>query len=352
MRKINKKYWLKEKEFLIDLTLSENPLGIPSIIKREINLEVSRYPKTKKLIEAVSIRFCVPKENIIVGAGVDEFIGLIPQLLLKKGDLVLMPKVTFPRFEMTTRIFSGKPVFIQMREDLKIDFAAFEKRIQRRVKLIFIANPNNPTGLVEDKKKIIKLVKKTKAILVDDEAGIDFVGEENSLVREAPKLKNLIVLRSFSKGFGMAGLRIGFCVASPGIIAGLQAIKPPFSVSSVSIEAAILALRDKEHLRKTKKFFKKEKKFLLENLKKLGFGVLPPESNFIFARMNPIFSSAKDFIEAINKKGANCVGGENFHMPRFIRISPRDREKNEKFIQTVGEVIKERSKQLHLVGRG
>jgi len=342
MRKVIQQYWIGDREFPIDLTLSENPLGPPKIVKKRIGFDVSQYPKTEKLIEAISIQFCIPKENIIVGAGIGEFIDLIPRLILKKGDLVLIPRVSFPYFEMTTKLAGGKVILVPMKKDLRIDFEAIKERIGEKVKLIFIANPNNPTGLIEDKGEIIELAKKTKAILVDDEAGIDFVGEDRSLIRFTPKVENLIVLRGFSKGYGLAGLRIGFCVASPEIIKGLRAIKPPFSVSSISIEAAILALKDKEHLKKTKKFFKKEKKFLKRELEKMGFKVLPSDSNTIFARVNPIFASAKEFIETINKEGANCVDGENFHLPKFIRISPKDHKTNEKFIEIVTRVIQEK----------
>ncbi len=114
---------------------------------------------------------------------------------------------------------------------------------------------------------MLNLVKRSKSIFVVDEAGIDF--EENySLVYEAPKLKNLIVLRSLSKGYGMTGLRIGFCVSCEKIIKKLSLYKIPFSLSSVAVEAGILALNDDFHLKKVKEFFKKENEFLSENLKK------------------------------------------------------------------------------------
>jgi len=342
MRKIIQQYWLKDREFPIDLTLSENPLGPPKIVKKMIDFDVSRYPKAEKLVEAISVHFCIPKENIIVGAGINEFINLIPQAILKKGDLVLIPKVTFPRFEEAVRLFGGRPIFVPMGKDLRINFEVLKRKAQKGAKLIFIANPNNPTGLVEDKIKIIELTKKTKAIPVCDEAGIDFVGEEKSLIRETSRIKNLIVLRGFSKGWGLAGLRIGFCVAQPEIIKKIRPIQLTFSVSSVAIETAILALEDKTHLRKTRKFFKKEKRFLSENLKKLGFEVIPSETNYILAKVNPIFSSAEDFIKAIAKKGANCVDGKNFHLPKFIRISPKDHKTNEKFIEIVTKTIQEK----------
>jgi len=342
MGKISKQFWLKEQEFPIDLTFSENPLGAPSLVKKRIGFNVSQYPKKKKLINTISEKFCIPRENILIGAGIDEFINLIPQAVLKKGDLVLIPRITFPRFEQAARLLGGRPILIPMKKDFGVDFEVLERKAQKRTKLIFIANPNNPTGLVEDKRKIIELAKKTKAILICDEAGIDFVGEKNSLVREAVRIKNLIVLRGFSKGYGLAGLRIGFCVAQAEIIEKIHSIQLPFSVSSIAIRAVILALKDKNHLKKTKEFLKKEKKFLKERLEKIGFEVLSPESNFIFGKINSVFSSAKEFIEAINKKGANCVDGKNFHLPKFIRISPKDHKSNEKFVEIVNKVIQEK----------
>jgi histidinol-phosphate/aromatic aminotransferase/cobyric acid decarboxylase-like protein len=132
---------------------------------------------------------------------------------------------------------------------------------------------------------------------------------------------------------------MGFCVASTKIINKLLPYKISFSVSSVAIESAIIALKDKEHLKRVRKFFKRENKFLSENLEKLGFKVLPVESNSILAKVNSLFSSATEFIKTINAKGATCVDGRHFNLPKFIRITPRDHKTNQKFIEIIAQTV-------------
>jgi len=355
MEKKNKKqskkekgaYWLVHRDYSIDLSLSRNPLGCSKVVKNTVNfktLDTSRYPNSREVIGAISSHFSIPKKNLSIGAGIDDFINLFSQALLKKGDVVLMPKTTFPRFEMATRAFGGKPVFIPMR-DMRIDFETFEIEAEKRKpKMVFIANPNNPTGLVEKKTKILNLAKKIKAIVIVDEAGIDFSGEKFSLVKAARKLKNLVVLRGFSKGYGLSGLRIAFCVASPEILGGLQTKKPIFPVSSIAMKAATVALSDQKHLKRTKELFKKETRFFADNLEKMSFRTLPPESNLIFARVPSCFSSARELIAALHERDIHCVDGRFFGFPKYIRINPATRKINKKFIGAVHQIIGEQNK--------
>jgi histidinol-phosphate aminotransferase len=339
-------YWLEGQDLPINLSLAENPVGPPVSVKRRLSFDISHYPDSKKLIKALSSKFSVPEKNILVGAGIVEFLYLIPQVFLKKGDFVLMPKITYPTYKKVAKLFGGKPVFVPMEKTMRIDFDLFSKKLRKiKPKLVFIANPNNPTGLFEEKEKILSLVRNSRSIFVIDEAGIDFE-ESYSSILEAPKFKNLIVLRSFSKGYGMTGLRIGFCVSCERIIKKLSLYKIPFSLSSIAIEAAILALKENSHLKKVKKFFKIENEFLAENLEKLGFEVLPIESNSILAKVNPIFNSARELLEELRKHGATCVDGRHFDLPKFIRICPKDHLTNQKFIDIITKIVCQKVKIL------
>ncbi len=342
-------YWTVHRDYEIDLSLSRNPLGCSRIIQDKVNLktvDVSKYPHLTELIKAISSHFSIPEQNIAISSGIDGFIGLFPIAFLKEGDLVLIPETTFPRFAMAVKAVGGKPVFIPLKENMRVDFKAFEKEtIDKNPKMIMLANPNNPTGLVEDKNKIIDLAEKTQALVVVDEAGIDFSGEESSLIQEAAKVKNLVVLRGFSKGYGLSGLRIGFCVASVRVLEESSPHRAIFPVTSIAIKAAVLALSDQEHLKKTQKLFRKEGKFFQESLEKLGFEVLSPESNLIFAKIPNSFSSAAELIEELHKKNMHCVDGQHFGFPQFIRINPATHEINQKFINAIKEIIKSK-KQL------
>lgn len=349
------KYWLQSKKFPIDLTFSINPLGPPLKVKKKIKFDISQYPSgNEELIELLSKKFSVPKENILLHSGVNDLINLICLMFLKKNEIVLIPKVTYPRYEEAVNNFGGQVIFVPMKKNLRIDFKAFERKIKKlanRVKLIFFANPNNPTGLVEGKNKILRLKRLTKALIVIDEAGIDFVDEKKfSLIKEAARSKNLLVLRTFSKSHGMAGLRIGFAVGPLRFIEKLKIAKSPFPISLVAKESAILALKDTKHLKKTKEFFKRELSFFKRELEKLGFEVLPPESTNIFAKIPPLFSSAKEFIKELNKKGANCVDGAFFYLPDYIRVCPRNKATNRKFVAIIKKILKEKIKFSHLKG--
>ena len=345
-------YWLEHRDYKIDLSLSRNPLGCSPQIKKTVNLktvDVSRYPEDAELKKALSRHFKISEKNIVVGSGIDYFINLFPQVFLQKKDSVLMPKLTFPRFEVASRAFGGKVILVPMKKELgkekmRVNFSILEREIKnKKPKLTFIANPNNPTGLLEKKKDLLNIVKKSKGLVIVDEAGIDLVGEKHSLIKEAGKFKNLVVLRGFSKGHGLSGLRVGFCVAHPTIIFQLNPIHLTFPVSSVAMKAAEVALLDQKHLQKTQKLFQKEGRFFYQNLEGLGFQVLFPESNLILAQVPSIFSSAQELIEALHSKDVHCVDGRFFDLPQFIRINPASRKINQEFIRIIKEIIKEKN---------
>ncbi len=335
-------YWLVHRDYDIDLSLSKNPLGCSKLVQDTVNLKslpVEKYPETKELVEAISFHFNIPKENISIDAGIDGFINFLPQVFLKKGDNALMIKTTFPRFVIAVEAFGGNVVYVPMK-DMKIDFNAFKELIiKNNPKIIFIANPNNPTGLVEDKNKLIDLIKSTKAIVVMDEAGIDFVQGGSSLIKEATELDNLIVLRGFSKGHGMSGLRVAFCVTSSEIISKFQNIQTTFPVSSISMKAAVVSLSDKNHLKQTQKLFKREGKYYEKELTEIGFKVLPPESNLIFAKVPDCIGSGAKLIKRLHKRNMHCVDGDHFGFPDFIRINPATHEINQRFIEAIKQII-------------
>lgn len=335
-------YWLVHRDYEIDLSLSKNPLGCSKLVKDTVNLKslpVEKYPETKELIRAIGSHFNIPKENISIDAGIDGFINFLPQIFLKQGDRVLMIKATFPRFVIATEVFGGNVIYVPM-NNMRIDFNAFKKLItENDPKMIFIANPNNPTGLIEDKDNLIDLIKSTKAIVVMDEAGIDFAKDGSSLIKEATELNNLIVLRGFSKGHGMSGLRVGFCVTSPEIISKFQNIQTTFPVSSISMKAAEVSLSDEGHLKQTQKLFQREGEYYEKELTELGFKVLSPESNLIFAEVPDCIGSGAELVKELNKRNMHCVDGDHFGFPRHVRINPSVHEINERFISAIKEII-------------
>jgi histidinol-phosphate aminotransferase len=333
------------KRFAIDLSLSENPLGcspkVSAIIKREIN-KISHYPDPDcwELKKALSKKFYLPMGKIIVSNGSEQLINLIPRVLLKPGDEAIIPEVTFPSFEIGVIIAGGRPIFSKMTRDFSIDLQDIKNKITKKTKLIFLCNPNNPTGKILDKKAILKLVKEVQPInVIVDEANIEFGGK--SVVKEVNKLDNLIVLRTFSKAFGLAGLRIGIGFVLKELIEILNKIREPFTVNALAQNCAIFALRDEKFIKRSKKFMDEQREFLTKELRKREFEVIDSQSNNILIRVDELFESSTNFVKLLNQNNVSVVNGSKFRGlgNKFVRISPRLPKTNRIFLKVIDKLI-------------
>lgn len=302
-------------------------------------------PNATDLISALSQELGFDKNDIFVGNGSESLIKTLPQVLLQPGDEVIIPELTFPMFKIATALAGGEIVISGMSNNFNINLADIQKRITPKTKLIFLCNPNNPTGKILNKRAILDLVKQTQAVVIVDEANIEFGGQ--TVVREIGKLKNLIVLRTFSKGFGLAGLRIGFCVANPKVIQSLKAVSQPFPVSSLALKAALISLKDKDFMVKTKRFMDAERDFLKIGLRKKGLGVIDSQANNLLVKVTPCFQSSNDFVNKLSNKGVSVVNGTAFKDlgKDFVRISPRSRKTNLQFLRVLED-------QLNLIKSG
>lgn len=329
------------KKLPIDLSLSENPLGcsprVLRLLKTISAADCFDYPdpNATNLTLALSKQLDVNRDVLFVANGSESLIKTLPQILLKSGDEVIIPSITFPMFEMATMLAGGKVVVSGMTKDFDIDLADIQKKTTPKTKLIFLCNPNNPTGRILNKKSVLNLVKQTKAFVIVDEANIEFGGQ--TVIKEASRLKNLIVLRTFSKGFGLAGLRIGFCVASSKITQALKMISQPFPVSSIALKAAAIALEDKEFMKKTRRFMDAERDFLTKGLRKIGFEVVDSQANNLLVKVTPSFQSSNEFVNKLGNMGISVVNGTAFKGlgQEFVRISPRSRKTNLQLLESL-----------------
>lgn len=330
------------KKLPIDLSLSENPLGcsprVSVALKQLTQADFFDYPDPdcNQLKKAISEQFQVEIGCIFVANGSEAIIKLLPQALLKPGDEVIIPQLTFPMFDIASKMGQGRVVPSEMTPDFDIDLEDISSKMTKNTKLIFLCNPNNPTGRVIPKKKIIDFVKSTTVPVVVDEANIEFGGQ--TIIREVKTLRNLIVLRTFSKGFGLAGFRIGFCVAGQETVRLLEQISQPFPVSTLAEKAAITALGDTGFIKKTKKFMDCERTFLIRELEKRGLEVIKSKANNLFVRAP---NSSTKFVELLNEKGVSVVDGSSFNVEsvNFIRVSPRLRKTNEKFLDVIDQLL-------------
>ncbi len=332
---------LRLKE-VIKLASNENFLG-PSpkalLAIRQMLKSVNRYPDggcfylKKKLAKKLSL---TPK-NIILGNGSDEVIDLIVKAFAKKGEYALTSKCTFLEYKITAQIHAMKVGEIPLK-DFTYDLKAIRKAITKKVKLIFIANPNNPTGTYLTDKEIKSFLRTLPkdVIVVFDEAYKEYVG-----VKDFPNTikhlnKNIVILRTFAKAYGLAGLRIGYALARPELIDAMNKVRQPFNVSKIAQAAALAALGDSKYIKKNKRLTDKGRQYLCGAFLRLGLNFIPSVCNFVLVDVN--CNGSKVFGRLL-KKGVIVRPMQIYGLKNFIRVTVGSMGENRKFIKALKEVL-------------
>jgi histidinol-phosphate aminotransferase len=225
----------------------------------------------------------VDAEHIVLGNGSDELIGLILRLFLEPGDEVINLVPTFDMFRFGVILCNGKLVEVPRDEEYRVNVKAVKKAITKKTKLILLANPNNPTGTPTPQKDVLELVE-TGVPIVADEAYVEFSGE--TVTPFVPNYDNLMVLRTFSKWAGLAGLRVGYGLMHPDIVGYLQTIKQPYNVNIAARVAVRESLKDREYLMQNVKAIVAERERLFDELSKLDWlKPFPSKANFVFCHV-------------------------------------------------------------------
>lgn len=343
------KYGISSEE-IIDFSANINPLGFSSKTRETIikNLDrLSHYPdpECKEAKKEISHYFKIDYENIILGNGSTELIYLIVQTLNPKK--VLIPVPTFCEYERALNNNNVSINFYKLKEKQEFLVSIDEIIPQLAgIDLVFLCNPNNPTGTFLPKKEMLTLVKevqKRKIFLVLDEAFIDLY-EEESLIKEVKKnYDHLIILRSLTKFFGLPGLRIGFVASSPKLIENLEAQKIPWSVNCLAQIAVREILRDEKFINKSKSFLLEEKEFFYQELSNIeGWKVYKPSANFIFIKLLGNISS-EGLMEQLAKKGIlirDCSNFRGLEEGKFIRVAVRTRKENIKLLKELKLILR------------
>jgi len=275
---------------LIKLDANENPYGPSPRVKEALaNLDAIHIypdPESRRLRRALEDFTQVPREQILAGAGADELIDLTMRLFLEPGDAIINCPPTFGMYPFDAAINGAEVVSVPRRDDFSVDTEAVVQAVDtHRPKLVFLASPNNPNGSWlpnEDLEALLAL----PVVIVLDEAYVEFAGRERSRIRQVPERDNLIVLRTFSKLAGLAGLRVGYGAFPRDLMPHLWKIKQPYNVSVAAYTAAGAALDDLEWLEDKIDLLVKERKRLWEELDAIGYlAPYPTESNFILCRV-------------------------------------------------------------------
>ncbi|HUY68702.1 MAG TPA: histidinol-phosphate transaminase, partial [Alphaproteobacteria bacterium] len=333
----------------MDFSNAENPWGHARRVEKAIRknfLLVSHYPERghDALIEALAKHHDLPTDCIFVGNGATGCIQNVVMAFVRNGDHVALPELSFPLPVFAATAMGGGGLKVPMHGDFRIDFGALRRSVNKRTGLVFLCNPNNPTGLFEKPDVILDFAKRVKVPVLVSEASIEFAGA--SLFKSFPAWPdNLIVVRTFSKAHGLAGLRIGFGAAKPELVRKIMRFQLPFAVSRLSGIAAIAALNETRHVRDSAATMRKEREFLCRKLADMGFDVLPPESNLLLAKLPSCVASTKNFISGLERARITVLNGAAFSslLRRHIRISPRTRVLNKAFVAAIAKLLKKRN---------
>ncbi len=339
---------IKKLKKVIKLSANESALGISPKTKKLIlnkNLILNKYPdgKSSDLRKAISKTYKCNSEKIICGAGSDEVIQMICQLFLNPKDEVVLPEYSFLMYRIYSKIVGAKIVFAK-EIDFKISIDEILKKVNKKTKIVFIANPNNPTGTYLTKKELIKLRKKLNKniLLVIDDAYAEYMKNSNyaSGLNLFKNKDNVFILRTFSKIFGLAALRVGWGYGSKKIIKELNIIKPPFNVNHIAQLAAVESLKDKKFIKKSIKhnfFYAKKIKKFLENYNIFSNTV---SANFLMLDFEKSKYSANFLYQKLKQKGIILRSTENgYHIRNKLRLTIGSSKENLRFMNAVKVIL-------------
>lgn len=298
-----------------DITLNYYPDDSYSELKKEINNYVGYEPK-----------------NITVGNGSSELLDLCVKTFVDKDETILSLDPTFSMYSIYAQVFSAKYIGAKAEEDFKLNVDSIIKDIkENNPKLIILCNPNNPTGSVLTKEEVRKIVKSTDALIALDEAYMEF-GDE-SLIDEVMDYDNLLIVKTVSKAFSLAGIRMGYIVANEDIITSIEKVRAPYNLNSLSTYIATEALRQNERMFDYVKKIKEEREKIYKALVDLGVKAYPSGANFVFFKSD-IDNLQKKLVDkdVLIRKFSGKLDG-------YYRVSVGTKEQDEKFLEAFKEVM-------------
>lgn len=299
--------------------------------------QINRYPEVLggKLRTALAEYTAVNPEQIVIANGSDDLIELIVKLFLKPGEEVILPSPTFFVYSFATKVVGGGAIEVARNSDFSLDIDAIINQVTPRTKVIFLANPNNPTANLEPRENLIKILDRLDCIVVVDECYYEFCRETVAdLIDNYP---NLIVLRSLSKSFGLAGIRVGYAITNQKIADYLYRIAQLFPVNKLAIAASRAALRDREYIQHNIRQIQQSKQELIPALEGIGLIVYPSATNFLFLNSKPLGITSSDLVKFLQDNNVLVAdfGGKQGLEPYYFRTAIGTPEENQKLLQVL-----------------
>lgn len=322
---------------------SSYPLSqdIQESLYKEINF-TNRYPKVdnEELKQLIADRYNVKSENILIGAGSDELITLTALKFVNNGDNTIMSDPSFFRYKDLTELAGGNCRLVKGKNFCH-DLKAMKDSIDAKTKIVFICNPNNPTGTFISNEEIESFVKDIPkdVIVVIDEAYFDFVYPRKlqSSVKFIDKYPNIIVFRTFSKFFALAALRIGYAVGNKDVIESVNKLRSPYNVNSLAQAAAIEVLKKSDFFDNVYyEEIEKERTYYYDSFKTLDIEYIPSQANFVFAKFGKECEKWCEELQNLNIIIRPC---RMFGYPEYVRISIGNSEENKRLIEALENIV-------------
>lgn len=311
----------------------ETPKEIKDFITSYINeCDLRRYPDTDCLMlkEEIAKRYNVSINNVICGVGSDQLLDCIFRSIIEDENIVI-GNPTFSMYKEYSSYTKGNVIEVKYNEDFTYNTKEILVSIDKyNPKLVIICTPNNPTGSIMERNDVIEVINKTNGVVVIDEAYGEFADE--SLIDLATKYDNVIVLKTFSKAFALAGIRVGYAISSSDNIDTLNVVKPPYNLSSLSIAASSYAIRHKELYADNIKMVKHLREELYKELKALNIEVYPSKANFLWMCLN------EKIVEKL-KEEKIYIRKLMYNNNEYYRITVGNKEENQKLLEIIKEAL-------------
>jgi histidinol-phosphate aminotransferase len=333
---------------IIKLSANESALGVSPKVKRILNNKnfiLSKYPDSKAQVlrKEISKKFDCDFNKIICGAGSDEIIQMICQLYLKPSDEVIVPQYSFLMYRIYAQIVGAKVVFSKEKK-FKVSVGEIIKKVTKKTKIVFIANPNNPTGTYLNKIELLELRKKLKKniLLVLDDAYFEYMKNKDykSSLDLFKNKDNVVVIRTFSKIYGLASLRVGWGYASKKIINAMNKIKPPFNVNQLAQIAATEALKDRNFINQSVKHNIAEANKVKKILERLNIFSNKVTANFLLLNFEKCKFSANYIFNKLQSKGIILRSTEDgYNIKNKLRLTIGSKKENIKLIAAIKSIL-------------
>jgi len=330
---------------VVKLASNENPLG-PSPLAVQAMVKAARdtnfYPDARgwALKQKLATRFGVSVETVMLGNGSDEIIGVLGSIFLEPGTELLMGDPSFLRYDAAADVNAAKLVKVPLTADWRHDLPAMVRAVTDQTRLVFIANPNNPTGTIVTKKELDSFLGDLPdhVVTVLDEAYAEFVSDSGypdgiEYVKEG---KSVIALRTFSKAYGLAGARVGYGFALSAIVQAYNSARPPFDVNSLAQSGAIAALDDDEHLGATLANNAIGLEQVIREMTVLGFETIASHTNFVCVRL---LQDELPVCDALLRQGVIVRPGTPLGMPGFLRVSIGTKSELDRFVTALAQAV-------------